>query len=49
MLLQRLLNDCRRGVAPMFALLLVPLIATVGTGIDYAKPSRKRASPDDDG
>jgi len=41
--LQRLLNDRRGGVAPMFALALIPLVGTVGAAIDYSMASKVRS------
>ena len=42
MLLGRLLKDQRGGVAPMFALALIPLAAAVGSGVDYAIAAKVR-------
>jgi Flp pilus assembly protein TadG len=36
----RLLRDARGNVAMMFGLLVVPLVFTVGMGIDYGAASR---------
>src|SRR5262245_21963238 len=43
MRLQRLITDCRGGVAPMFALVLVPLIAAVGSAVDYTMAAKIRS------
>src|SRR5882724_8559543 len=43
MRLQRFLKDRRGGVAPMFAILLVPLIGTVGAAIDYTMALKIRS------
>jgi Flp pilus assembly protein TadG len=43
MSLSKLWSDRRGGVAPMFALALIPLVAAVGSGIDYTVAARIRA------
>jgi Flp pilus assembly protein TadG len=43
-MLARFLADPRGGVAPIFALGLVPLIALVGAGVDYGRGNGARAS-----
>jgi Flp pilus assembly protein TadG len=40
--LHRLINDRRGGVTPMFALLLVPLIAAIGSAVDYSMAAKIR-------
>jgi Flp pilus assembly protein TadG len=40
----RFFADQRAGVAPVFALALVPLVALVGAGVDYGRGSGARAS-----
>src|SRR6266536_3372977 len=40
----RFFADPRGGVAPVFALGLVPLIGLVGAGVDYGRGSGARAS-----
>jgi Flp pilus assembly protein TadG len=42
MLLQRFLEDRRGGVAPMFALMLIPLIGAVGSAVDYTIAAKIR-------
>jgi Flp pilus assembly protein TadG len=43
-MLSRFLKDCRGGVAPMLALLALPLIGTVGAAIDYTRASAARTA-----
>jgi Flp pilus assembly protein TadG len=43
MLLQRFFKDRRGGVAPMFALALIPLIGAVGSAVDYTIAAKIRA------
>lgn len=43
MLLHRLIKDRRGAVAPMFALLIVPLIAAIGASVDYSMASKVRS------
>src|SRR6185295_4371458 len=42
MLLNRLLHDRRGGVAPMFALALIPIVGIVGATIDYSRSANIR-------
>jgi len=42
MSLHRLISDRRGGVTPMFALLLVPLIAAIGSAVDYSMAAKIR-------
>ena len=42
MSLHRLIKDRRGGVTPMFALLLVPLIAAIGSAVDYSMAAKIR-------
>ncbi len=44
MLLSRFLNDRRGGVAPMMAILALPLIASVGVAIDYSRANATRTA-----
>ena len=39
----RLIKDRRGGVAPMFALLLVPLIGAIGASVDYSMAAKIRS------
>ena len=43
MLLHRFLKDCRGGVAPMFALAVIPIFGLVGASIDYSRANSARA------
>jgi len=40
----RYLKDCRGGVAPMFAIVIVPLIGVAGAALDYTRASAARAA-----
>src|SRR5256714_6816288 len=42
MLLSRFLRDRRGGVAPMFALAVIPLIGLTGAAIDYSRANSAR-------
>ena len=42
MLLSRFMQDCRGGVAPMFALALLPLIGLTGAAVDYSRANSVR-------
>src|SRR5689334_14307878 len=42
-MLPRFLEDRRAGVAPMFALLLVPMVGMVGAAIDYTMALKVRS------
>src|SRR5947208_509023 len=44
MLLPRFLKDRRGGVAPMFALTLVPIVGFIGAAIDYSRANSIRTS-----
>src|SRR5437868_5400638 len=44
MLLARFLRDRRGGVAPLLALSMIPVLGTVGAGVDYARASATRVS-----
>jgi Flp pilus assembly protein TadG len=43
MLLHRFLQDRRGGVAPMFALAVIPVIGLVGAAVDYSRANSTRA------
>src|SRR4051794_10959023 len=43
MFLSKLLSDERGGVAPMFALSIVPVIGLVGASIDYSRANSIKA------
>ena len=43
MLLSRFLKDRRGGVAPMFALAIIPVVGFVGAAIDYSRANSVRA------
>src|SRR5512141_3202964 len=40
----RFWNDCRGAVAPMFAIVLVPLIGVAGAAVDYTRASAARTA-----
>ena len=44
MLLSRFLKDRRGGVAPMFALAIIPVIGFVGAAIDYSRANSVRSA-----
>jgi Flp pilus assembly protein TadG len=44
MLLPRFLKDRRGGVAPMFALAIIPLVGFVGASIDYSRANAARTA-----
>ena len=39
---RRFLKDRRAAVAPMFALVLIPLMAAIGSAVDYSIAARVR-------
>lgn len=43
MLLRRFLKDSRGGVAPMFALAIIPVIGLVGASVDYSRANSIKA------
>src|SRR6478752_6430474 len=43
MLLSRFLKDRRGGVAPMFAIAVIPMFGLVGAAVDYSRASSVRA------
>lgn len=44
MRIMRYLKDCRGGVAPMFAIAIVPLIGFAGAAVDYTRASAARTA-----
>jgi Flp pilus assembly protein TadG len=44
MLLVRFVQDCKAGVAPLLALGIIPLMASVGAAVDYGRASAARAA-----
>src|ERR1700741_2536892 len=44
MLLSRFLKDRRGGVAPMFALAIIPVIGFVGASVDYSRANSIKVS-----
>src|SRR5882762_5812327 len=44
MLLGRFLQDRRAGVAPMLALGIIPLVASVGSAVDYSRANAARTA-----
>ncbi len=43
MLLSRFLQDRRGGVAPMFAIAVIPVLGLVGAAVDYSRANSVRA------
>ena len=43
MSLSRFLKDCRGGVAPMFAIAVIPMFGLVGAAVDYSRANSVRA------
>src|SRR3989304_1006216 len=43
-MLTRFLKDRRGGIAPMLALLALPLMGTVGAAVDYSRANAARAA-----
>ena len=43
-MLAQFVQDCKAGVAPLFALGAIPLVVSVGAAVDYGRASAARAA-----